>query len=104
VRRSDRRPAADLYAFNVQHPIPTFPLPLREGDREPVIDLQTLLEGVYDRAGYDLAIDYARESIPPLGEEDTSGLDGLLRDRGLRKSQIWILARGWGRILPFQKL
>lgn len=36
----------------------------------PLVDLQPLLHGVYDRAGFDLAIDYTREPVPPLLEAD----------------------------------
>ncbi|GAA6617453.1 hypothetical protein NUACC26_032630 [Scytonema sp. NUACC26] len=65
VSRSDRRPLADLYPFGLQQSIPVFPLPLREGDTEPLVDLQALLHGVYDRAGLDMAIDYTSEPVPP---------------------------------------
>ena len=58
VSQCDRRPSADLYAFNLQDVIPSFPLPLRKEDTEPLVDLQELLNGVYERAGYDLVIDY----------------------------------------------
>ncbi len=58
VARRDKRPYADLYAFNLQDVIPTFSLPLRSGDTEPVIDLQALLNEVYDVSGYDLVINY----------------------------------------------
>lgn len=57
VCRGDRRPYADLYAFNLQDIIPSFALPLRSGDTEPIIDLQTLLNQVYDIYGYDLVVD-----------------------------------------------
>lgn len=84
VSRSERRPQADLYAFNLRDSIPSFPLPLQAGDREPFVDLQFLLQQVYDRAGYDLAIDYAREPVPALSEEDAAWMDALLREKGLR--------------------
>ena len=84
VSRSDRRPQADLYAFNLQHQIPAFPLPLKSEDSEPLVDLQSLLNGVYDRAGYDLAIDYTKEPVPPLSEEDAALAEQILRDQGLR--------------------
>ncbi len=70
VSRGDCRPQADLYAFNLQDTIPSFPLPLKSGDREPLVDLQLLLNNVYDEASYDLAIDYNQEPVPPLSEED----------------------------------
>ncbi|MEG5040133.1 MULTISPECIES: DUF4058 family protein [unclassified Microcoleus] len=85
VCRGNRRPRADLYAFNVQNPLPAFPLPLRSGDTEPVINLQELFTQIYDIASYDLKIDYRNwEVIPPLSEADTIWADAWLRDRGLR--------------------
>lgn len=84
VSRGNRRPQAQLYAFNLQQTIPSFPLPLNVGDAEPIVDLQSLLNGVYDRARYHLAIDYSQEPVPPLKEEDANWVDALLREKGLR--------------------
>lgn len=84
VCRGDCRPYPDLYAFNLQEMIPSFSLPLRSGDTEPVINLQELLSGVYDISGYDLVIDYNREPVPPLPELDAAWADTLLREKGLR--------------------
>lgn len=84
VCRGDCRPYADLYAFNLQDIIPSFPLPLRSGDTEPVVDLQTLLNGVYDISGYDLVIDYSKEPVPPLSEANAAWADALLQEKGLR--------------------
>lgn len=61
VSRRNRRPLAQLYAFTVRQEIPKFPLPLQLGDTEPLVDLQSLLIGVYERAGFDLAVDYSRQ-------------------------------------------
>ncbi|TAG61371.1 MAG: DUF4058 family protein [Oscillatoriales cyanobacterium] len=69
----------------VQNPMPAFPLPLRSGDTEPVINLQELFTEIYDVASYDLKIDYRNwEVIPALSEADTIWADAWLRDRGLR--------------------
>lgn len=84
VSRGDCRPNADLYAFNLQEVIPSFPLPLRRGDTEPVIDLQALLGEIYEMASYDLVMDYSRESVPPLLESDAVWADSLLQEQGLR--------------------
>jgi hypothetical protein len=61
VSRNGLRPKAELYPFQLTEPIPAFLLPLRRGDTEPVVDLRTLIHRVYDRAGFDLAIDYTCE-------------------------------------------
>lgn len=84
ISRSERRSQADLYAFNIQNSIPRFPLPLRAGDIEPLLDLQTILNELYDRASYDLVIDYHQELVPGLSKIDFDWLDTLLRAQGLR--------------------
>jgi Protein of unknown function (DUF4058) len=53
VSRSNLRPAADLYSFTLLDVIPQFALPLQGGDRQPIVDLGTLLNEIYDRSGYD---------------------------------------------------
>jgi Protein of unknown function (DUF4058) len=84
VSRGDCRPMADLYLFNLPDAIPAFPLPLRGGDAEPLVDLQALLNEVYDRAAYDFRIDYTATPIPPLSEADAAWADSLLRERDVR--------------------
>ncbi|NJR25721.1 MAG: DUF4058 family protein, partial [Richelia sp. CSU_2_1] len=78
VSRSDRRPFAELYAFNLRDSLPVFPLPLREEDVEPIVNLQELLTGVYDRAGYDYRIDYSQDAVPSLSEQDLVWANELL--------------------------
>jgi hypothetical protein len=63
VSRSQSRPMADLYPFNLTDPIPPFPLPLRAEDGEVLVDTQALLEVLYEQLGYDYFIDY--QSPPP---------------------------------------
>ncbi len=53
VSRSQQRPIADLYPFNLQDLIPPFPVPLRQGELEPVIRLQDMVNDLYERLGYD---------------------------------------------------
>ena len=84
VSRCERRFQAELYAFNLTDSNPTFPLPLCEGDPEPIVDLQSILDGVYDRAGFDLAIDYNLDGVPPLTDSEATWVDTLLREQGLR--------------------
>ena len=83
VSRSEYRPQAELYPFELQETIPSFPLPLRQGDREPIVNLQELINGVYERAGFDLAIDYTRFSVPPLTETDAIWVKELLKKQTL---------------------
>ena len=82
VSRGYRRPKADLIPFSVRDPIPPFPLPLRRGEAELTVDLGRVLHALYDRASYDLRIDYEREPVPALAPEDAEWARGLLRGRG----------------------
>lgn len=84
ISHSERRPMADLLTFGVRQSIPTFRLPLKRGDEEPVVDLGRLLHELYDRAGYDLRVDYRTEPVPPLEGDDATWADALLRQAGLR--------------------
>jgi hypothetical protein len=78
VSRADRRPAAELYPFNLRDALPRFLLPLYSGDQEPIVDLQDLLEQVYQEAALELAIDYSTQPIPPVSESDFQWIQGLL--------------------------
>jgi hypothetical protein len=84
VSRAEQRPRAHLFPFSIRQPIPTFALPLQLGDQEPTVNLGHLLHALYDRAGYDLRLDYGLEPPPPLAEEDVAWVEGLLRQAGLR--------------------
>jgi Protein of unknown function (DUF4058) len=84
VSRGDCRPNATLYAFGVRQAIPPFPLPLKPEDQEPSVDMGSLLHDLYDRAGYDLRLNYQGEPAPPLSAEDTLWADQLLHRQGLR--------------------
>ena len=81
VSRGNSRLLADLYLFNLPDMIPLFPLLLRAADAEPIVDLQGLLNGVYDRAAYDLRIDYRAAPLAALSETDAGWADVLWRER-----------------------
>jgi len=76
ISRAEGRPRAQVYLFGIHDPIPTFCLPLRHGDEEPLVDLGQLIHEIYDRARYDLAVDYTQAPPPPpLSDEDAKWLD-----------------------------
>ena len=72
IRRRQQPFHARLYPFGVRQRIPTFALPLLPDDTEPKVDLGALIRAVYERAGYDLVIDYAQPPVPPLRDEDAA--------------------------------
>lgn len=78
VSRAHCRPDADLYLFDLEQPIPRLPIPLRTGEPEPLIDLQQLINEVYERARFDLAIDYSQPVKPPLPPEKAAWMKMVL--------------------------
>jgi hypothetical protein len=72
VSRAWHRPRADVYLFGVRDPIPDIPIPLRPDEDEPVLALNRIVHDLYDRAGYDLAVDYRQPPVPPLAAEDAA--------------------------------
>jgi hypothetical protein len=78
VSRSIQRPRAQLYHFNLHAPIPQFPLPLLPDDEEPLVNLGEILHALYNRARFDLRLDYSQPPVPPLREEDVQWADALI--------------------------
>jgi len=70
VSRGAERPRARLFAFNVRQPIPNFHIPLLPGDEEPLLDLGRVLHDLYDRARFDLRLNYEKAAVPPIKVAD----------------------------------
>ncbi|MEM6251712.1 MAG: DUF4058 family protein [Cyanobacteria bacterium P01_D01_bin.156] len=66
ISRSHERPQAQLYGFNLDQTIPAFEVPLQRNDASPTLALQPLLHRIYDRARFELAIDYNHTLSPQL--------------------------------------
>lgn len=78
VSRGTQRPRAQLVTFNVRHAISTFSLPLLPGDDEPTVDVGAILHTLYQRARFDLRLDYSQPPVPPLSEEDAEWARALI--------------------------
>ena len=71
LSRESVRPNADLHVSRLREPIPTIPLPLLPADQELQADLGRILHSLYERARYDLRLDYETFAVPPLSEADS---------------------------------
>lgn len=78
------RPRGLLWPIRLSQTLPTVRIPLRSEGEDVPLNLQDVLSTVYDRAGYDLDIDYRTEPVPPFGPAWSSWADGLLKEKGLR--------------------
>lgn len=70
VSRGASRPRAELYVFGARDPLPVVPIPLAPGEAEPRIDLGSVWHALYERARFDLRVDYDQDPVPPLDGED----------------------------------
>jgi hypothetical protein len=84
VSAVDRRPRGMLWPIRLSQRLPVVRIPLRSEDGDTPLDLQAVLDSVYDRAGYDTEIDYKKEPVPRLGKKWKDWADRLLREKGLR--------------------
>ncbi|NER24825.1 MAG: DUF4058 family protein [Symploca sp. SIO1C2] len=84
ISRSDNRPHAQLYAFNLQDTIPKVELPLKVGDNSLVFELKPILDGVYNRGGYHFRIDYSQPPIPAISRKAATWLNTMLAEQGLK--------------------
>ena len=85
VSRVQRRPKGLVWPIRLSQRLPVIPIPLRPEDPDASLDLQAVIATAYDRAGYDLSVNYTRDPVPPLTGEWPGWADGLLKARGLRK-------------------
>ena len=69
VSRAEQRPQAELYAATVRDPLPEFPVPLKAADKDVLVNFQAIFAGMYERASYDLRIDYSQPLPPPSFSE-----------------------------------
>lgn len=78
VSRGHLRPSAAVFAWTLRGPMPRVPIPLLPGDDDVVLSLQETFSAVYERAAYELSLDYTAELQPPLPEVDASWMQDLL--------------------------
>lgn len=79
ISRSQHRPKADLYGTTLQQPLPSFPIPLKSTDPEPIVSLQEVFNHLYERARYGNRIDYQKPLPPPkLSQSDQQWVDQVL--------------------------
>jgi len=74
VCRAGARPMAEVYAWSLRDVLPILPVPLVDADPDARLDLQSVCTAVYDRGGYDYALDYTQPVDPPLSDADTDWL------------------------------
>jgi hypothetical protein len=79
--RGGRRTRGKYWPISVRQVLPVIGIPLRGEDPDVPLDLSAVFKAVYDRASYDLSLDYRKEPQPPLAGDDAKWARELLRRR-----------------------
>jgi hypothetical protein len=77
VSRVSQRPQADVWPVKLRDRLPIIPIPLSERDAEVPLDLQEILNRVYDAGAFDLQI-YSDDPDPPMSVEDAAWAKSLV--------------------------
>ena len=72
VCKAGERPRSSVWPISVRQLLPTIPIPLLSPDPPVPLDLGQALRTAYERARYDLRVDYHLPPIPPLSPTDTA--------------------------------
>ncbi len=72
VSRTADRMLAEVYAWPLKSPLPKISIPLAGGDKDVLLDLQSVFTTTYERAGYDYALNYTTPCVPELSEADAA--------------------------------
>ena len=86
LSRADRRGQVEIWPLQFREPLPIVPVPLQDPDPDVPLDLGQALHAIYDRAAYDLRLDYTQTPPEPaLSADDAQWVAELLHAAGLRK-------------------
>jgi hypothetical protein len=84
VSKRAGRPKGLVWPIRLHQRLPEILVPLAGTDPDAKLDLQPLLDAVYDRGPYAVKLDYRKDPVPPLPPELAGWADGLLREKNLR--------------------
>lgn len=82
VARAEEWPRVGLWPLRLRDPLPVIPIPLRSPDPNAEIDMKSLLDRIYDAAGYEEYL-YTGQPDPPLSDEDATWAGQILAGAGL---------------------
>ncbi|MCS7300831.1 MAG: DUF4058 family protein, partial [Fimbriimonadales bacterium] len=86
VFRAERPTFREYYPIALRDPLPIINIPLRPTDADAPLDLQALVDRVYEQGRYHLLIDYRQLPKPALSEADAEWVDAVLKEKGLRQA------------------
>lgn len=74
----------EVFPISRRDPLPPLKVPLGKGVPDDILEIQSVLDRVYDDGAYARRIDYNDEAEPPLADVDDLWAERLLREKGKR--------------------
>jgi hypothetical protein len=81
VAKAKKSQLCQAWPSHFQRPLPTIPGPLARPDPAIPLNLQPMIEDIYQRYRYERSLDYTKPLTPPLDAEQAAWLDQQLRAR-----------------------
>ena len=78
VCQVEERPHSSVWPISVRQSLPPIPIPLLPPDPPVTLALGQALRTAYERARYDLRVDYRKPPVPPLSPADTARAQALI--------------------------
>ena len=82
VCKAGERPRSNVWPISVRQSLPTIPIPLLPPDPPVPLELGPALRTAYERARYDLRVDYRQPPVPPLSSADAAWAEALTGSPG----------------------
>jgi hypothetical protein len=79
VARAKKPQICKTWPAHFRRPLPRIPVPLVKPDPDLALDLQPMVDAIYQRSRYERSIDYTRPLTPPLEAEASAWLAQQLR-------------------------
>lgn len=81
VSRHPQLPKVDVYSWTLRESLPSIPIPLKSSDPDVALDLQAVLNTVYEESGYEASVDYEQDIVPALTPADAKWVQQTLEAR-----------------------
>jgi hypothetical protein len=81
VARAKKFQLCRVWQAHFQRPLPSLPVPLAKPDPDIPLDLQPMIDAIYQRSRYERSIDYSKPLTPPLNAGEAAWLKQQLQAR-----------------------
>jgi hypothetical protein len=79
VARAEKAPVCQAWPAFFDRPLPAIPIPLSKPDPDISLELQPMVDAIYERSRYAQDIDYSQSLSPPLSAEQQNWFQERLR-------------------------